>query len=65
MYNDFSHLIQFESLCSFIDVYARGQSMCRNERGGVPRLKDVSISETSKMFFLSPKQYQRETGCCS
>ncbi|XP_075949728.1 phosphatidylinositol N-acetylglucosaminyltransferase subunit P [Anarhichas minor] len=42
------------SLDNFTDVYAQGQKTTDSHKGGIPRLKDVSISEVNKMFYLSP-----------
>lgn len=50
-----------ESLVSVTDVYAQGQRNNGCQTGRIHRLKDVSISEINKMFYLSPKQQQAET----
>ncbi|XP_070846916.1 phosphatidylinositol N-acetylglucosaminyltransferase subunit P [Chaetodon trifascialis] len=44
-----------DSVDNFTDVYAQGQRAEGCQKGGVPRLRDVSISEVNKMFYLSPK----------
>ncbi|XP_056285969.1 phosphatidylinositol N-acetylglucosaminyltransferase subunit P [Pseudoliparis swirei] len=43
-----------DSLDNITDVYARGQRTTNCHMGGIPRLKDVSISEVNNMFYLSP-----------
>ncbi|XP_054625480.1 phosphatidylinositol N-acetylglucosaminyltransferase subunit P [Dunckerocampus dactyliophorus] len=37
------------------DVYARGQMNELPQKSQIPRLKDMPISEVSKMLYLSPK----------
>ncbi|XP_078135781.1 phosphatidylinositol N-acetylglucosaminyltransferase subunit P isoform X2 [Sander vitreus] len=44
-----------DSVDIITDVYAQGQRTTDCRKGGIPRLKDVSISEVNKMFYLSPK----------
>ncbi|XP_034563713.1 phosphatidylinositol N-acetylglucosaminyltransferase subunit P isoform X2 [Notolabrus celidotus] len=44
-----------DSVDNFTDVYAQGQSTEDRRKGGIPRLKDVSISEVNQMFYLSSK----------
>lgn len=50
-----------DSVDNITDVYAQGQSTEGWNKGGIPRLKDVSISEANKMFYLSAKLSQTET----
>ncbi|KAG7507721.1 phosphatidylinositol N-acetylglucosaminyltransferase subunit P [Solea senegalensis] len=45
-----------DSVDNVTDVYARGQMTEDDQREKLPRLKDVSISEVNKMFYLSPKR---------
>lgn len=40
---------------SVADVFAQGQKTENYRKGGIPRLKDVPISEVNKMFYLSPE----------
>ena len=40
---------------SVVDAYAQAQRTESYRKGGIPRLKDVSISEVNKMFYLSPE----------
>ncbi|XP_062341093.1 phosphatidylinositol N-acetylglucosaminyltransferase subunit P isoform X2 [Osmerus eperlanus] len=35
------------------DIYTKGQHMDDCQKTGLPRLKDVSISEVNRMFYLS------------
>ncbi|XP_003961335.1 phosphatidylinositol N-acetylglucosaminyltransferase subunit P [Takifugu rubripes] len=51
-----SNTAPLDSVDNITDTYARGQRTSTCETGGIPRLKDVSISETNKLFFMSPKQ---------
>ncbi|KAA8581644.1 phosphatidylinositol N-acetylglucosaminyltransferase subunit P [Etheostoma spectabile] len=44
-----------DSIDIITDVYAQGQRTTDCHKRGIPRLKDVSISEVNKMFYLSPK----------
>ncbi|XP_026170532.1 phosphatidylinositol N-acetylglucosaminyltransferase subunit P isoform X2 [Mastacembelus armatus] len=44
-----------DSVDNITDVYAQGQRTEHCHKGGIPRLKDVSISEVNKMFYLSAK----------
>ncbi|XP_061823691.1 phosphatidylinositol N-acetylglucosaminyltransferase subunit P [Nerophis lumbriciformis] len=44
-----------DSLDNITDVYARGQVNEVPQKGQIPRLKDVPISEVNKMFYLSSK----------
>ncbi|KAF7657509.1 hypothetical protein LDENG_00026280 [Lucifuga dentata] len=44
-----------DSVDNITDVYARGQSKETCQKGGIPRIKDFSISDVNKMFYLSPK----------
>uniref|UniRef100_A0A4W6ER80 Phosphatidylinositol N-acetylglucosaminyltransferase subunit P n=2 Tax=Lates calcarifer TaxID=8187 RepID=A0A4W6ER80_LATCA len=44
-----------DSVDNITDVYTQGQRTEGHGKGGIPRLKDVSISEVNKMFYLSPK----------
>lgn len=43
-----------DSVDNVTDVYAQSQKAESSDKGGVPRLKDVSISAVNKMFYLSP-----------
>lgn len=43
-------------LLSVTDVYAQGQKPNGCHKGGIPRLKDVSISEVNNIFYLTPEQ---------
>lgn len=42
------------SFC-LLDIYAENQRGECQQKGGIPRLKDVSISDVNKMFYLSPR----------
>ncbi|KAM6964688.1 phosphatidylinositol N-acetylglucosaminyltransferase subunit P [Tautogolabrus adspersus] len=44
-----------DSIDNITDVYARGQRKEDCRKGGIPPIKDVSISEVNQMFYLSPK----------
>nr|XP_057918173.1 phosphatidylinositol N-acetylglucosaminyltransferase subunit P [Doryrhamphus excisus] len=44
-----------DSIDTITDVYARGQMKEVPQKGQIPRLKDVPISEVNKMLYLSPK----------
>ncbi|XP_034050168.1 phosphatidylinositol N-acetylglucosaminyltransferase subunit P [Thalassophryne amazonica] len=44
-----------DSVNNFTDAFARSQRSEDDERGGVPRMKDVSISEVNVMFYMSPQ----------
>ncbi|XP_026207001.1 phosphatidylinositol N-acetylglucosaminyltransferase subunit P [Anabas testudineus] len=44
-----------DSVDNITDVYAQGQRPEDCQKGGIPRLKDVSISEVNRMLFLSSK----------
>ncbi|KAM7370886.1 hypothetical protein PAMP_010396 [Pampus punctatissimus] len=44
-----------DSVDNITDVYAQGQRTEGCRKRGIPRLKDVSISEVNKMFYLSHK----------
>ncbi|KAF3704486.1 Phosphatidylinositol N-acetylglucosaminyltransferase subunit P [Channa argus] len=44
-----------DSVDNVTDVYAHSQTTEICHEGGIQRLKDVSISEVNKMFYLSPK----------
>ncbi|XP_076007616.1 phosphatidylinositol N-acetylglucosaminyltransferase subunit P [Genypterus blacodes] len=43
------------SVDNITDVYARAQRPETCQKGGIPRLRDCSISDVNKMFHLSPK----------
>uniref|UniRef100_A0A8C6UAS1 Phosphatidylinositol N-acetylglucosaminyltransferase subunit P n=1 Tax=Neogobius melanostomus TaxID=47308 RepID=A0A8C6UAS1_9GOBI len=43
-----------DSVDNITDVYAQSQKAVASDKGGVSRLKDVSISDVNKMFYLSP-----------
>ncbi|KAM4624387.1 phosphatidylinositol N-acetylglucosaminyltransferase subunit P [Polymixia lowei] len=43
------------SVDNITDIYARGQKTEDRQKGGIPRLGDVSISEVNKVFYLSSK----------
>nr|CBN81344.1 Phosphatidylinositol N-acetylglucosaminyltransferase subunit P [Dicentrarchus labrax] len=45
-----------DSVDNITDVYAQGQRTKDCQKGGIPRLGDVSISEVNRMFYLSPQQ---------
>ncbi|TKS89898.1 Phosphatidylinositol N-acetylglucosaminyltransferase subunit P [Collichthys lucidus] len=44
-----------DSVDNITDMYAQAQGTNSCHKGGIPRLKDVSISEVNKMFYLSPQ----------
>ncbi|XP_029932922.1 phosphatidylinositol N-acetylglucosaminyltransferase subunit P [Myripristis murdjan] len=44
-----------DSVDNITDVYARGQRTDDCQKGGIPRLKDVSISEVNRMFYFESK----------
>ncbi|KAM6897046.1 phosphatidylinositol N-acetylglucosaminyltransferase subunit P [Xenentodon cancila] len=44
-----------DSVDNITDAYAQAQRTERCRKGGIPRLKDVSVSEVNKMFFSSPE----------
>ncbi|XP_008312870.1 phosphatidylinositol N-acetylglucosaminyltransferase subunit P [Cynoglossus semilaevis] len=46
-----------DSMDSITDLYARNRNTGGEQTGNVPKLKDVSISEVNKMFYLLPKQH--------
>ncbi|KAL4608731.1 phosphatidylinositol N-acetylglucosaminyltransferase subunit P [Arapaima gigas] len=43
------------SVDTVTDCYARSQQVEDYEKGVIPRLKDISISEVSRIFYLSPQ----------
>ncbi|XP_051273478.1 phosphatidylinositol N-acetylglucosaminyltransferase subunit P [Dicentrarchus labrax] len=45
-----------DSVDNITDVYAQGQRTKDCQKGGIPQLGDVSISEVNRMFYLSPQQ---------
>lgn len=45
-----------DSVDNITDDYAKGQRMDDCQKEGIPRLKDVSLSEVNRMFFLSPQR---------
>ncbi|KAM6970332.1 phosphatidylinositol N-acetylglucosaminyltransferase subunit P [Aplochiton taeniatus] len=45
-----------DSVDNITDAYAKGQRMDDCQKEGIPRLKDVSISQVNRMFFLSPQR---------
>ncbi|XP_030255664.1 phosphatidylinositol N-acetylglucosaminyltransferase subunit P isoform X2 [Sparus aurata] len=45
-----------DSIDNITDVYAQGQKPNGCHKGGIPRLKDVSISEVNNIFYLTPEQ---------
>uniref|UniRef100_A0A1A7YBI6 Phosphatidylinositol N-acetylglucosaminyltransferase subunit P n=2 Tax=Iconisemion striatum TaxID=60296 RepID=A0A1A7YBI6_9TELE len=44
-----------DSVDNITDAFAQGQGADSERKGGVPRLKDVFISEVNRMFYLSPE----------
>ncbi|XP_072229167.1 phosphatidylinositol N-acetylglucosaminyltransferase subunit P isoform X2 [Leuresthes tenuis] len=44
-----------DSVDNITDVYGQHQRTDRYRKGGIPQLRDVSISEVNKMFYLSPR----------
>uniref|UniRef100_A0A1A8P6M7 Phosphatidylinositol N-acetylglucosaminyltransferase subunit P n=3 Tax=Nothobranchius TaxID=28779 RepID=A0A1A8P6M7_9TELE len=44
-----------DSVDNITDVFAQGQRADSDCKGGVPRLKDVSVSEVNRRFYLSPE----------
>ncbi|KAI9536669.1 hypothetical protein NQZ68_031744 [Dissostichus eleginoides] len=44
-----------DSLDNMTDLYAKGQKTTDCNKGGIPRLRDIDISEVNRMFYLSPK----------
>uniref|UniRef100_A0A3B3DTJ8 Phosphatidylinositol N-acetylglucosaminyltransferase subunit P n=2 Tax=Oryzias melastigma TaxID=30732 RepID=A0A3B3DTJ8_ORYME len=44
-----------DSVDNITDIYAENQRGECQQKGGIPRLKDVSISDVNKMFYLSPR----------
>ncbi|XP_004080376.1 phosphatidylinositol N-acetylglucosaminyltransferase subunit P [Oryzias latipes] len=50
-----SNTAPLDSVDNITDIYALKQSEECLQKGGIPRIKDVSISDVNKMFYLSPK----------
>ncbi|XP_072312300.1 phosphatidylinositol N-acetylglucosaminyltransferase subunit P [Eucyclogobius newberryi] len=48
-----------DSIDNITDEYTQSQKTETFEKGGVPRQKDVSISEVNKVFYLSPSSASR------
>lgn len=45
-----------DSVDNITDMYARGQKTKDCHKGGIPQLKDISISQVNTMFYLPAKQ---------
>ncbi|XP_058886856.1 phosphatidylinositol N-acetylglucosaminyltransferase subunit P-like isoform X2 [Acipenser ruthenus] len=48
------------SVDTVTDSYAKSQQAQESQKGAVPSLKDVSISEVNRIFFLSPRHLNHQ-----